>query len=147
MKTTKPNQLKLFAALIGVAALSMGGLYAYFELPPVSLRSNVIPGDFLRSLQAQSEEDLRDPLRVSLLLLYWGASDPIDTTGMSIGVTTEADGTRTVKIDDRYVEDDSISRSYSLIRLRRHGTTWMPFEWATARQGRGVFGWTTGPTK
>jgi hypothetical protein len=138
--------MKLFAALAAITILTLALLWAYIELPPKSLRSVPIPTEFLSDLRSKHSDDLSDPLAASLLLLYWGASDPIDTTGMTIVVKKNDDGTRTVNIDDRHTQDDSVSRIYCSIRLRRDGSAWIPFERRFAQQGRGVFGWTTGPT-
>lgn len=122
----------------------------WIDLPPRRTRELPIPEDFVSWLRQEHPEDLarrlRDPLEVSLRLLYHAASDPINTRGMTINVGDDDDGNRIVTIDDQYVEDDSISRSYSRIVLRRDGLSWIPIEHRIARQGRGVFGWTTGPT-
>lgn len=128
----------------------VGAAIAYRICPPSSTRPFPIPEKFVVWLRSEHPEEvaarLSDPLEVSLRLLYFGAGDPINTQGMTIRVLSGENGECTVSIDDHHVEDDSISRTYDLITLKREGMIWIPTEHRIAQQGRGVFGWTTGST-
>ena len=142
------KRLVWFACALSVAAALVATLWT--RLPPRTTRVVPIPEPFIAWLRSEHPEDLaerlRDPLEVSLRLLYFGAGDPINTLGMTINVHSGKEGQRIVTIDERYVEDDSISRVYSRIELKREGLLWIPTERRMAQQGRGVFGWTTGAT-
>lgn len=144
MKRTLLGTIALIVALLAALGWWIAG-------PPPFTRSAPIPPTFVTWLKGEHPtalaERLQDPLEVSLRLLYFGAGDPIDTQGMNLRVRADDHGDRIVTIDDRHVEDDSISRTYHQVRLRRDGLTWIPTEHRMARQGRGVFGWTTGATK
>lgn len=133
-----------------VLVLTAAAVGLWIALPPLTTRAVPVPDEFVQWLRSAHRDELAarlsDPLEVSLRLLYFGASDPIDTRGMTIRVHAERDGARVVTIDDRSTEDDSIRRSYSRIRLDRDGQVWIPTEHRKARQGRGVIGWTTGAT-
>lgn len=144
----------LMKSLAWIACTLLGvGLAAALciALPPWSTRSVPIPDSFLAWLRSDHPEDLAkrlsDPLEVSLRLMYFGASDPIDTRGMTIKVDSDSRGMRIVTIDDKFIDDDSMSRSYSRVELTREGLLWVPIGHQAARQGRGVFGWTTGATQ
>jgi hypothetical protein len=52
----------------------------------------------------------------------------------------------TVIVDDRAPQDDTTDRDYHVIKLRQDGAVFVPVEHRWAQQGRGVIGWTTGPT-
>ena len=140
--------ISITALVLFVTILSAG---LWVTSPPVTTRVVPVPPEFVRWLRSAHPVELvlrlSDPLEVTLRLLYFGASDPIDTRGMTIRVHASRDGARVVTIDDRSTEDDSVSRSYSRIRLEREGRLWIPTEHRKAQQGRGVFGWTTGATK
>ena len=118
--------------------------------PPLVTRNAPISPAFIAWLKSEHppalSDRLIDPLEVTLRLLYFGESDQIDTNGMTISVREEDNSNCVVTIDDRSVEDDSTSRSYSWVRLRKEGFIWFPVEHRVAQQGRGVFGWTTGAT-
>ena len=133
-----------------VLVLAAAAVGLWIALPPLTTRAVPVPDGFVHWLRSAHNEEfaarLSDPLEVSLRLLYFDASDPIDTRGMTIRVRADRDGARVVTIDDRSTEDDSVGRSYSRIRLEREGRVWIPTEHRKARQGRGVFGWTTGAT-
>jgi len=114
--------------------------------PPIFTASLTIPEAFVTLLEHHSPTWAGDPVDVAIHLLGFGVSDPIDQRGMVIQRLDDSDGTVWITIDDHYVEDDSTSRIYDAVRLRRTGAIWIPFEHRRAQQGRDVFGWTTGPT-
>lgn len=113
---------------------------------PVFTAPHLIPESFVSSLEQHPPAWADDPVAVALQLIHIGATDPIDDRGATVRRVDSSDGTVLVTIDDRYVADDSISRTYDAVRLKRKGIRWIPVEHRWAQQGRDVFGWTTSST-
>lgn len=113
---------------------------------PVFTVPRMIPESFVSSLEQHPPAWGDDPVAVAMQLIHFGATDPIDVRGTIIRRVDSSDGTVLVTIDDRYVADDSTSRTYDAVRLKRRGLSWIPIEHQWAQQGRDVFGWTTSST-